>query len=105
MLRNLLLAVFLFALALPALAVPVAPAAASQSAATDCHGMPVEKQDDGPQHEGKGVQVHGCIGCIAPLSPAFAIFETAALPFIAQSQPHRELSSTTKRPNIPPPRS
>jgi hypothetical protein len=103
MLRNLLLALFLIALALPALAVPIAPASASQPAATDCHGMPIENQDDGAQPHGKGVQLHGCIGCVAPVSPVFAIFEPATLPFITQNQPRRELSGTMKRPNIPPP--
>ncbi len=104
MLRNLFLVIFLFALALPAVAVPVAPVAAAQSVATDCHGMPVERKDGGAQHHGKGVQLHGCIGCIAPVSPVFALVETTSLPFIAQSQLHPELSSTVKRPTIPPPR-
>ena len=105
MFRNLFLAIFLFALALPALAVPVAPAAALPAAATDCHGMPVEPNDDDAQHRGKGVQLHGCIGCIAPVSPVFAVVDPTPLIFIAQSQPPLELSGTIKRPSIPPPRS
>lgn len=104
MLRNLFLALFLFALALPALAVPFAPAIASVPAATDCHGMPMEKQGEDAQPNGKWVQLHGCIGCIAPVSPVFVIAETTALPFITQDLPHRELSGTVKRPTIPPPR-
>jgi hypothetical protein len=104
MLRNVFLALFLFALALPALAVPIAPAAASQPVATDCHGTPLESQDDDAQHHDKSVRLHGCIGCIAPQSPVFAVTQTAALPFITQSTAHRELSGTIKRPNIPPPR-
>ena len=80
MFRNLLLAMFLFALALPALAVPVAPAVTSAPAATDCHGMPVENQGKETPSTGKGVQLHGCIGCIAPASPVFVIFETTTLP-------------------------
>jgi hypothetical protein len=104
MLRNLLLAIFLFALALPALAVPVAPAVASEPLATDCHGMPVESNEDDAEHQGKSVQLHGCIGCIAPVSPVFAVAEPTTLMFITQSQPPRELTGTIKRPNIPPPR-
>jgi hypothetical protein len=97
MLRNLFLAIFLFALALPALAVPVGPAKASAPVAT-------EEQDDGSKR-GNSVQLHGCIGCIAPVSPVFAVVQLAELPFVTQSAPHRELSSTVAGPNIPPPRS
>jgi hypothetical protein len=105
MFRNLFLAIFLFALALPALAVPVAPAKASETAAADCHGMPMEKQDEDDPEHGNSVRLHGCIGCIAPVSPAFDVVELAELPFIAQSAPHRELSGTIAGPSIPPPRS
>jgi hypothetical protein len=105
MLRNLFLAIFLFALALPALAVPVAPASASETVANDCHGMPVEDQDVGSDEHGKSVRLHGCIGCIAPVSPAFDIVSAATLPFVTPSTPHRELSGTVAGPSIPPPRS
>jgi hypothetical protein len=105
MLRNLFLAIFLFALALPALAVPVAPAVASEPVATDCHGIPMEDQDDGAEEHGNNVRLHGCIGCIAPVSPAFDVVQLTALPFIIQSTLHRELSGTVAAPNIPPPRS
>jgi hypothetical protein len=105
MLRNLFLAIFLFALALPALAVPVAPAAASETAAADCHGMPMEDQEDKAGDHGNSVRLHGCIGCIAPVSPAFDVVLSATLPFIAQSAPHREMSGTVAGPSIPPPRS
>ena len=105
MLRNLFLALFLFALALPALAVPVAPAEASEPAVADCHGMPMEDQDVGSEEHGNSMRLHGCIGCIAPVSPAFGVVQLTALPFITQSAPYRELSSTVAGPSIPPPRS
>jgi hypothetical protein len=105
MIRNLFLAIFLCALALPALAVPVGPAVASEPAATDCHGMPIENQEDGDMEQGNSVRLHGCIGCIAPVSPAFDVVPLTALPFITQSAPYRELSGTVAGPNIPPPRS
>lgn len=105
MLRNLFLAIFLCALALPALAVPFAPAAASEPAASDCHGMPMENQEDGDTEHGNSVRLHGCIGCIAPVSPVFDVVQLTALPFITQSAPHHELSGTVAGPNIPPPRS
>jgi hypothetical protein len=105
MLRNFLLAIFLFALALPALAVPVAPAEASELAAADCHGMPMDDQDNDTGEHGNTVRLHGCIGCIAPVSPVFNVVPSAALPFITQSTPYRELSGTVAGPTIPPPRS
>jgi hypothetical protein len=105
MLRNLFLALFLFALALPALAVPVAPAVASEPVAADCHGMPMENQDDGTEEHGSSARLHGCIGCIAPASPAFGVVQLTAPPFITQSAPYRELSGTIAGPSIPPPRS
>lgn len=104
MLRNLFLAIFLFALALPALAVPVAPVAASEAMPADCHGMPMGTQDDDAEEHGKAVQLHGCIGCIAPVSPGFAIFQSASLPCIPQSALLHELLGTIARPTIPPPR-
>jgi hypothetical protein len=105
MFRNFLLAIFLFALALPALAVPVASAEASQAIASDCHGMPMDRQDDDAQEHGKSVRLHGCIGCIAPVSPSFEVFQSASLPSITQSAPLNELLGTIARPTIPPPRS
>ena len=105
MLRNLFLALFLFALALPALAVPVGTTEASEPAAADCHGMPMENQDDKAGEHGNSARLHGCIGCIAPVSPAFDVVQSTALPFITQSTLHRELSGTVAGPNIPPPRS
>jgi hypothetical protein len=105
MLRNLFLAIFLFALALPALAVPVAPVAASETAASECHGMPMEDQDDKAGEHSNGVRLHGCIGCIAPVSPVFDLALSAALPFVTQSTPYLELSGTIAGPTIPPPRS
>ncbi len=105
MFRNVFLAIFLFALALPALAVPAAPVAAAQAMASDCHGMPMDRQDDDAEEHGKGVRLHGCIGCIAPVSPSFAVFQSASLPSITQSAPLNELLGTIARPTIPPPRS
>lgn len=105
MFRNLFLAIFLFALALPALAVPVAPAKASETAAADCHGMPMENQNEDDREHGNSVRLHGCIGCIAPVSPVIEVIPLAALPFITQTTPHRELSGTIAGPSIPPPRS
>ena len=55
MFRNLFLAIFLFALALPALTVPVAPVAASEAMPADCHGMPMGTQDDDAEEHGKAV--------------------------------------------------
>ena len=104
MLRNLFLAIFLTALALPAVAVAV-PVAASEAVAADCHGMPMESQDDGQGEHGKALRLHGCIGCIAPVLPAYAVALSTALPFITQSELHRELSGKVAEPNIPPPRS
>jgi hypothetical protein len=105
MFRNLFLALFLFVLALPALAVPVAPVAVSETVAADCHGMPTQEQDDGGEQHGASLRLHGCIGCIAPASPAFDVVQLTALPFITQSAPYRELSGTVAGPSIPPPRS
>lgn len=105
MFRNVFLAIFLFALALPALAVPAAPVAASQAMASDCHGMPMDTQDDSTEEHGKGVRLHGCIGCIAPVSPGFAVFQSASLPSITQCAVLDELLGTIARPTIPPPRS
>ena len=106
MLRNFFLAMFLFALALPALAMPAAPVAASETAAaTDCHGMPMEDQDNMAGEHGNSMRLHGCIGCIAPVSPVFDVVLSPALPFIAQCAHHRELSGTIAGPTIPPPRS
>lgn len=104
MLRNLFLALFLFALSLPALAVPVAPAVASETAAADCHGMPMEGQDEDTEEYGSSARLHGCIGCIAPVSPVFDVVQLTALPFITPSAPHRELSGTVAGPSLPPPR-
>jgi hypothetical protein len=106
MLRNLFLALFLFALALPALAVPAAPAAASETAmGFDCHGMPIEEQDDGGEQQDANLRLHGCIGCIAPVAPSFDLLQPTALPFVIQSTQHRELCGTAAGPSIPPPRS
>jgi hypothetical protein len=105
MLRNLFLAIFLFALALPALAVPVEPAVASETVAPDCHGIPVENQENDTGEHGNSERLHGCIGCIAPVSSAFDVVQSTALPFITQNAPHSVLSGTVAGPNIPPPRS
>jgi hypothetical protein len=104
MLRNLLLALFLFALAFPAIAMPAAPAEASQAVAQDCHGMPVEQQDSEKQHPDGNARLHGCIGCVAPQAPMVAIIDVISLPFVVQQQNERELTGTTERPGIPPPR-
>jgi hypothetical protein len=105
MLRNLLLALFLFALAFPAVAMPAAPTKASRTLVQDCHGMPVEKQDDDTPHPDGNARLHGCIGCVAPLGPMAAIIDALPLPFIVQQQLERELTGTAQRPSIPPPRS
>ena len=106
MLRNLFLAIFLLALALPALAVPVAPAVASETAAAACHGMSVEKQDDaGDEGHGNSGRLHGCIGCIASGTAVLDMAQTPELPFITHSAITRELSGTAAGPTIPPPRS
>lgn len=104
MLRNLLLAMFLIALALPAIAVPVAPARASQDVAQDCHGMPIEKQGGDARHQDSGLRLHGCIGCVAPQGPAIAMMPVVMLPFIVRQIPERKLRGTSQRPTIPPPR-
>ena len=105
MLRNLFLAAFLFALALPALAVPVAPALASETVASDCHAMPTKNQDNDAGEHDKSLRLHGCIGCIAPVSPVFNVVPSAALPFITQSAHYRKLAGSAAAPMIPPPRS
>lgn len=104
MLRNLLLALFLFALAFPAIAMPAATAGTSQTVAQDCHGMPVEQQDSDMQHPEDRARLHGCIGCVALQGPMVAIIDVISLPFIVRQQTERELTGTTQRPNIPPPR-
>jgi hypothetical protein len=104
MFRNVFLAIFLFALALPALAVPVAPEEASQAMASDCHGTPMDTQDDSTEKHDKSVRLHGCIGCIAPVSHDFAVFQSVSLPCMRQSALLNELSGTIARPTIPPPR-
>ena len=105
MFRNLLLAMFLLVMALPALAVPVAPVATSGTMASDCHGMLMDTQEDDAGEHGKGVRLHGCIGCIAPVSPGFEIFHSASLPSITQSAILNALLGTIARPIITPPRS
>lgn len=101
MLRNLFIALFLFALASPALAVPGTPVATSETAASDCHGMPMEDQDVGGEQHANSVRLHGCIGCIAPVSPVFGLVASALLLFISQSAPCRELSGTIAGPAMP----
>jgi hypothetical protein len=51
------------------------------------------------------VRLHGCIGCIVPVSPGFEIFHSASLPSITQSAILNALLGTIARPIIPPPRS
>jgi len=105
MFRNLIALIFIIALALPAVAMPAPSAPETATMSADCHGMPMEKPDDKTGEHEKSLRLHGCIGCIAPVSPVFNIVPSAALPFITQSSPYRELSGTIAGPTIPPPRS
>lgn len=102
MIRNLFLAIFLFALALPALAVPVAPFAVSDTVATDCHGM--SSQDDKVGDHESGIRIHNCIGCIAPTNAAPPVAKPLRFSFITYSVPVIHLSGTSPRPSLPPPR-
>lgn len=104
MLRNLIALIFIIALALPAVAMQSPSAPETMVMNADCHGMPMEKQDDQTGEHGKGLRLHGCIGCIAPVSPVFNIVPSVAMPFITQSTLYRDLSGTVAGPTIPPPR-
>jgi hypothetical protein len=101
MLRNIILALFLLTLALPAMTLPV-PAAERSTMAEDCHGMPAD--DDSGKHDGQDMRLHGCIGCIAPLSSALPATRVEPLGFIPVAEPVRCLIGTTPRPSLPPPR-
>jgi hypothetical protein len=101
MLRNLFLALFLITLALPAMALPL-PAGETKAMAEDCHGMPA--QDDGGQHDGQNLRLHGCIGCIAPLATLLLTAQIEPLAFMPFAEPVRRLSGTAPRPSLPPPR-
>ena len=107
MIRNLVAAIFLLALALPAFAMPVPARAAmmdgmtngaSMAMAADCHGMPTKQDKDGH------VQQHGCIGCIAPYAPDIRLAKAAPLPFVTSAQLIRKLDGTAPPPSTPPPR-
>ncbi|MBK7162766.1 MAG: hypothetical protein IPH79_09820 [Sphingomonadales bacterium] len=102
MFRNLLALLFLFALALPALAVPAPLADRAVAMAEDCHGMPIQQDDKAPAGE-HAVQ-HGCIGCIAPYTPA--ILHVRAVALVAPPLPGltATLSGFAPKPHDPPPR-
>ena len=102
MLRNLIAAIFLFALALPAMAMPVPAQPHGEEAMQDCHGAPMEhdKSDASDTH----AQHRGCIGCIAPQIERPALFAVAAMSPMVQSSPNTKLEGTVPRPNLPPPR-
>lgn len=108
MIRNLIAAIFLLALALPACAVPV-PArtmnayTAVTTMAAGCHGMPIKQPRKYPGDHGS-MQQHGCIGCIAPFAPAMEIGRAEALPLVVGADFIRKLEGTAPPPNTPPPR-
>ena len=103
LLRNLIVSIFLIALAFPALAVPV-PAAHAQtvSMTKDCHGMPVEHDGGAPTQE--GMKQHGCIGCIAPYAPSINVPTVEQPAFAKTVTIIRELYGTIAPPSLPPPR-
>jgi hypothetical protein len=101
MIRNLFLALFLFAVAFPAALMP-APAAASHTVAVSCHDSAPMKQSDDDRH---GVAVkHVCIGCV-PMTAEFlfmAAVSPRAVSPAAQILP--KLMGTCVLPALPPPR-
>ena len=101
MLRNLIAAIFLFALALSAVAMPV-PAARDEAVMQNCHGAPLEhgKSDATDNH----AQHRGCIGCIAPQMARPALPAIEALSPMVQSLPNKKLEGTVPPPSLPPPR-
>lgn len=101
MLRQFILTFFLIALALPATATP-APAAGPATAMEDCHGMPAQDEDSDQQHG--DMRLHGCIGCIAPISAVVVVASGQGQRFRPFAAPIRRLSGTTPRPSLPPPR-
>ncbi len=68
----------------------------------DCHGIPAQDVDSDQQHG--DMRLHGCIGCIAPISGAMAVASGQAIGFAPFAQPVRRLTGTTPRPSLPPPR-
>lgn len=101
MFRNLILAIFLVALALPAVAMPIPVAAPGAPAMEDCHGMPMDHdKGDAGDHS----QHRGCIGCIAPQAAMPVAFGPPTLPFIIALASAKKLSGTIPRPSLPPPR-
>lgn len=102
MLRNLIAAIFLLALALPAVAMPLPAKAVNEAAMQDCHGMPMDhgRSDNGDNH----TQHRGCIGCIASYAAMPVLMAAVPLSFIIQSTPDHKLNGTVPRPSLPPPR-
>lgn len=102
MFRNLLALLFLFALALPALAVPAPVADSAAAMVEDCHGMPMQHDDKAPARE--HAMQHGCIGCIAPYTPAIVEVRTAVLVTPPLPGLTATLSGFAPKPHDPPPR-
>ncbi len=102
MIRNLLAALFLFALALPAVAMPVPAHGNGPDITENCHDMPMEREDQAPPND--HAMMHGCIGCIAPTLPVLA--PMLALQPIAIDTPAivRALIGIAPKPRDPPPR-
>ena len=102
MLRNLLALLFVFALALPAVAMPAPADENAVVMAEDCHGMPMEQDDKVPA--GEHALQHGCIGCIAPYTPAIAEVRAAVLVTPPLPGLMAALSGFAPKPHDPPPR-
>lgn len=101
MLRNLLVAIFLIAIALPGFAMPVS-AQTETPTATDCHSISVEYGKGEPVDD--HAKRHDCIGCIASYPPAASIGAFERLAIIAMTEIVYELDGTISSPSTPPPR-
>ncbi len=107
MFRNMVALLFLFALALPAVAMGQPASATTYEVAVpaDCHGTPMPVQDhETPKHEGSDMRLHGCIGCIAPIAPTYAVRLHDTIVSDEDAGPEKLMSGTAARPTIPPPR-
>lgn len=102
MIRNLLAALFLFALALPAVAMPVPAHGKGPSMAESCHDMPLEREDQGPPND--HAMMHGCIGCIAPTLPLVVPLRATQPVAINSPETVNAMVGVASHPRDPPPR-
>ncbi len=107
MFRNMIALLFLFALALPAVAMgqPVPAETHEVTVAADCHGTPAPMNGHhAPAQDSSDMRLHGCIGCIAPIAPAYVVLLYKALAPDEAIGTEQALTGTIARPTIPPPR-